>query len=34
MCNQIIRGQLGFSSKEVSHMSIVDFMPKLIKNWH
>ncbi|TNV87499.1 hypothetical protein FGO68_gene6494 [Halteria grandinella] len=34
LCNQLFRKQMGFSSKELRHSNILDYMPGLIKQWH
>ena len=34
LCNQVLRRSLGYSSKDLKHMNIVDFMPTPIKKWH
>ena len=34
LCNQVFRKQVEYSSKELRHCNIVDFMPTLIQHWH
>jgi hypothetical protein len=34
LCNQLVRKYLQYSTRELKHMNIVDFMPSLIKQWH